>query len=289
MHARLQEVEGQLPPLTEEANQLRQEREQTALALRAAQYQLQDSSGELARLRGEVTRLRTEAQELARGKAPLAANPPRSPAATDAPPSEPVPAELAARVSLLQQNLQQRPERQIPELQFADEKDWLDAAKLVQTDSDVDVRKGLSLLRTLAKYKFGRLLSPALLKFTEANNGDLPTDALQLKPFLTVPVDDAMLQRYELIATGNTSTPGFDPRKPVVRDKTEARIDPIYDASLMVSVNGIGGGGGPNTIFPNRGSSATSGIITTKVVENTMYEGPGQPAAKSDGMSAPKL
>jgi hypothetical protein len=172
-------------------------------------------------------------------------------------------------MALLQQNLQQQPERQIPELQFADEKDWLEAAKLVKTESDVDVRKGLSLLRILAKYKFGQLLSPALLKYTEANNGNLPTDVSQLKPFLTVPVDDAVFQRYEMIATGNTGEPGFNPFVPAIRDKTEARIDSVYDASLMVSLNGIGGGGGPNTILPK----------TTASVQTT---------TKSDGMSAPK-
>jgi len=84
------------------------------------------------------------------------------------------------------------------------------------------VRKSLSTLRTLAKTKFGRLLRPALLKYTEANHGDLPTDLLQLKPFFTEPVDDALLQRYEMVATGNTGDPGFDPFKRLVREKAEA-------------------------------------------------------------------
>jgi predicted Ser/Thr protein kinase len=156
-----------------------------------------------------------------------AANPPGSAAAILA----------AARVAVLKLNLEQKPERRIPELQFAEDKDWLEAAKLATTESDEDVRKALSLLRTAAKLRFGRLLSLSLRKYTQANNGDLPTDLSQLRPFFSVAVDDVVLQRYEIYVTGNTAAPGFNPDSTVVREKSEALPDSYYDERIRIGLN----------------------------------------------------
>lgn len=293
MRAKLQEAERQLQPLTAQASQLRHERDQISAKLKDAQAQigqLQRNSSELLRLRGEVARLRNDARELDKLKAQSPAISPALVMGAASPTNETVSSELAARVALLQQNLRQRPERQIPELQFADEKDWLEAAKLVKSESDVDMRKGLSLLRTLAKFKFGPLLSSALLKFTEANNGGLPVDVIELKPFISVPVDDAILQRYEMMASGNTSNPDFDPHKPVIKDKTGARIDPVYDASLMVSLTGAGGGGGPNTVFPNRLSDSSQATVVAKgsgAAVTTSPDGSAQVVTKPDSAALP--
>ncbi len=277
MRVQRQEVERQVQPLTQEAGRLRQEREALTTRLRGAQAQievLQRNTEELARLRGEVARLRRDAQELAQLKATM--NPT---AVTNALPRDSVPAELAARVALLQQNLQQRPERRIPELRFAEEKDWLEAAKLVTTESDIDVRKGLSLLRTSAKLKFGLLLRPALQKYTETNNGDLPTDLLQLKPCFTVPVDDAILKRYQIVVTGNTGEPGFDPYKLVVRETAEALPDSFYDAKLGVSLSGSGVDGGFNVILPGSSTEThTSEVLQMRTADGKVlstFEGKG--------------
>jgi len=157
-----------------------------------------------------------------------AANPPGSAAALLA----------AVRVAVLKLNLEQKPERRIPELQFAEDEDWREAAKLATTESDEDVRKALSLLRTAAKLRFGRLLTLSLRKYTEAHNGDLPTDLSQLKPFFSVAVDDAVLQRYEIHVTGNTAAPGFSPYSTFVREKSEALPDSFYDERVRIGLNG---------------------------------------------------
>jgi hypothetical protein len=164
--------------------------------------------------------------------------PPTLPASATNPPVSAVVTLAAARVALLKLNLEQKPERRIPELQFADDKDWLEAAKLATTESDEDVRKAVSLLRTAAKLRFGRLLSLSLRKYTEANNGDLPTDLSQLKPFFRVAVDDAVLQRYEIYVTGNAAAPGFSPYSTVVREKSEALPDSFYDERIRIGLNG---------------------------------------------------
>ena len=164
--------------------------------------------------------------------------PPSRPASATNPPVSPVVTLAAARVALLKLNLEQKPERHIPELQFAKDEDWREAAKLATTESDEDVRKALSLLRTAAKLRFGRLLTLSLRKYTEAHNGDLPTDLSQLKPFFSVAVDDAVLQRYEIHVTGNTAAPGFSPYSTVVREKSEALPDSFYDERVRIGLNG---------------------------------------------------
>ena len=49
------------------------------------------------------------------------------------------------------ENLEQKPDKKIPELQLLIENDWLSAAKEANFDTDSDVRKALSNLRKLAK------------------------------------------------------------------------------------------------------------------------------------------
>lgn len=288
MRTQLREAERQVQPVSEQANQLRQERDEVTARLKEAQArmeQLQRDTAEIHRLRGEVALLRKDAQELATLKKVSTAAPRPTLPATDAPPSESASAELAARAAWLKQHLEQRPERRIPELQLATEKDWLEAAKIAKTDSDIDTRKGLSLVRTLSKMNVADLLRPALVAYTEANNGNLPTDLAQLKPFMSAPVDDTILQRYEVLRTGNTGDPGFNPYQPVIRDRSDARIDTLYDASVMISLTGGGGGGGPNAILPKRPGSVSSkdGKVFTRIGP----DGSEQTFTKTEGTSPP--
>jgi hypothetical protein len=62
-------------------------------------------------------------------------------------------------------------------------------------------------LRNVAKAKFGTYATRALDKFIAANNGQLPTQLFQLKPYFEVPVEDAILQRYEVLQTSDASSP----------------------------------------------------------------------------------
>ncbi len=252
MQAKLQSFERQAQQVNEEGNQLRQERDELATKLKEAQDQpglLQRNDAELLQLRGEVGRLRNEAQEWARSKATAAAIPA---AATNVPVVNPASAELTARAALLYQNLQQRPDRQIPELKLIDQEDWLKAANRVATGSDIEMRKALSVLRTLGKRKFARLAQEALLKYTEANNGNLPTDVLQLKPFFGVPVDEAVLQRYEIAAAGNTGEPGFNAMSTILRERADGLADALYDGRLGISLNSTGMAGGPSMVTPEK-------------------------------------
>jgi len=153
-----------------------------------------DNETELLKLRGEVGQLQRS----------------QSAAAAGDPFTQSVLA-LAARAAELNQHLQQMPDKKIPELQLLDESDWLSVAKNADFDTDAGIRQALQKLRRLAKDKVP--IGSALSAFADANNGQLPSDLSQLKPYFNqshlgdLGLDDAafnaIVARYTLLHTGN--------------------------------------------------------------------------------------
>jgi len=90
-------------------------------------------------------------------------------------------------------------------------------------------------VRNLAKGEFGQMLQRALRGYTDANNGQLPQDLAQLKPFFDKPADDAVLQRYKLLQTGALSD--VPPEQYLVADIAPL-IDEERDAVYRFSLNG---------------------------------------------------
>src|ERR1041385_640854 len=142
---------------------------------------------ELLRLRGEVGRLRLESRELARVKA----------------------AETQSPVNQLRRQLAQMPDKNIPELQLLDNNKWSEDANKGKLDTEDGVRETLAKLRRAAKMRFVFTMGHALEDYVKAANGQLPSSLSELtpyfQPYLTQPVDEAMLQRYELLHTGKLS------------------------------------------------------------------------------------
>ncbi len=202
----------QQAPLAESVQQLTRERDEAAAQLtgmRQENERLLQAAAEVPRLRGELAHLRN---------APTAVGA----SATPDDPFAQTALALSARAAQLNHYLEQMPDKKIPELQFLTADDWLKAVKSANFDSDADVRKALRDLRSVAKNNLP--LGRALWSYTQANNGELPTDLSQLKPYfkpqvtdssasdwtgINSPVDeanlDAILSRYELLHTGNVS------------------------------------------------------------------------------------
>jgi RNA polymerase sigma factor (sigma-70 family) len=235
--AQVQALQQQQLPLAEQIVQLTRERDSAASKLAALQNDnarlesdkalLSRDTAELLKLRGEVTRLRGVEQQLSQSKA--------SAAGADDPFTQSVLA-LTQRAGELNQHLQRMPDKKIPELQFLTESDWLAVAKDASLQSEADVRKALSELRNVAKHKFGTYALNAVDKFAAANNGQLPTDMSQLKPYFEVPVEDAMLQRYQVL-----QTPGANGLRDNWDLKEKVRVDPDYDVHLYRRRWGVGG------------------------------------------------
>jgi RNA polymerase sigma factor (sigma-70 family) len=167
-------------------------------AVQAGRSQAQSNLMELARLRAEVARLRADSRELAqlKSKDRSGENDPSQPTAKS-------PQEL---VSELKARLAQAPDQTIPELQFLTGQDWLNAVKDMQRlETEKDVRRALSALRSFAKKDFAQMVHAALVNYAQANSGLSPTEMSQLVPYFTSPTDASVLQRYEIAQPGLVS------------------------------------------------------------------------------------
>ncbi len=241
LRGQVQTLQQQQAPLVEQIRGLQRERDDATNRLAGSQQeraQVEQNTAELLKLRGEMARLRATEQRFAQSKA--------NSSDTSDPFTQSVLA-LTARAAELNQHLEQMPDKKIPELQLLGADDWLRAAKEAKFDTDAGIRKALGRLRSIAKDKLP--IGSALYSFTRANNGQLPTDLSQLKPYLRFPVDDAILERYTLLHAGNLSD--LPPGAWLVVEK--APVDKDYDSrakfgngtSTVIST-GIGEAGDPD-------------------------------------------
>ena len=140
-------------------------------------------------------------------------------------------------VANLRQRLEQMPDKKIPELQFLTARDWLDAAKDLKIDSEMDVRRALSELRRMAKFHFIPQLTAAFRRYLEANSNQPPGEATQLAPYFETPVDLAILQRYGAPSAGQSNgLVSMEGEVWAIREK--APVDNYYDTAIAISNRG---------------------------------------------------
>ena len=173
---------------------------------------------ELLKLRGEVTRLRNDNQS--------------------SDPNQSEVKNLLARVNNLKERLRQHPEQSIPELQFANQKDWL-AAVDRRLETETDFRKAMADLRSSAKGRFVNLAAQALKEYSKQNGGNYPTDLAELKPYFKETIDDAVFARYEIMRQEDVVSVGLGGDK-IVGEK--APVDAEFDSRLFFSNQGNTGG-----------------------------------------------
>ena len=193
--ARLREQDEVWQRQTNQLAQINADNQRLANLLAEAKNtrQLSDKQlSEVLRLRSEVGLLRRNVQEMTSAKtaAPL---PPEDQLAS-------MRKMYGARVDRLKQWLEANPSENIPELQNILEQTWLDAIENLTDDSFALVAR---TLRANAEMRVFGTLSSALRKYAQENNGQFPTDLSQLKPYFKSPIDDAILQRYEILPASN--------------------------------------------------------------------------------------
>jgi RNA polymerase sigma factor (sigma-70 family) len=213
-----QSLQKQQAALVVQVEQSQRERDDvtnrlTLLADELAQMKGRD--GALLRLRAEVTKLGADAGSTL---------------------TEPSMQTWLKQVALLKQKLEQMPDKKIPELQFATDKDWANAVFGADLTTDDGVREALSKLREEAENKFlNEMMKAAFKQYLAAHDGILPADLYQLKPYFDVPVTDEMLQRYKLLQTGK-------PDNSANLVTLEGYVDQDYDSNHQMSINGASGG-----------------------------------------------
>ena len=246
--ARLRGQDETLRKQTDQLARLQEDNEELSKLLAAAknlQTLSDDQFRELMRLRGEVGRLRRDAQELLQPK-------------TNAPPSR---SEMLAsrekiyseRVSQLKQLLETNPSEKIPELQFLSDSDWQMIVEHNALDTEEARRMAMSSARGAAELLFCQAnLRPALLQYAEDNSGQFPADLSQLKPYFKSPVDEAVLQRYEILPASKLPSSLVSHREAgegfVITQK--APVNAALDGRVCLGLKSWKGGHGTNVWVP---------------------------------------
>jgi RNA polymerase sigma factor (sigma-70 family) len=220
--ADVQTLQQQQAPLAEQIQQLQKELDDATnrlagLLVENLLLKSNPHQAELMKLRSEVTQLK------------LAENDPTGKAGK----------EWLNKVNKLKQRLEETPGAKIPELQFLTEQDWLNVASK-RLDTDVDYRRALAELRSAAEREFGAMYQQAAQKYSQANKGKFLGDLAELQPYFDSPVDDAILQRWQIEPANKEGVVGLDGDW-VITQKSAA--DSIFDSRNVIGLNGYGSTG----------------------------------------------
>ena len=148
------------------------------------------------------------------------------------------------RVTQLKQRMDQTPGAKIPELQFLSEEDWLNAAKS-KLETEEDYRRAMASLRFAGEDRFASIARPALREYSRANDGAFPTALSDLQPYFKQTVDNAILQRYEVVPSGEVRNLIMGGQWIITQ---KSLVDDEYDTTLGIGPNGYGTAG-PDPVF----------------------------------------
>lgn len=191
----LRQQQASLATQVEELARERDDAARQMAAMRNDGEQLIHATSELLKLRSEVARLR-DAQRQTEPRKPTEANDQTTIAALA----------WVNRAKLLKARFEQWPGRATPEMQLLSEQDWLNEAANRELDTDEACREAISRLRWTAKGKFAVAVKTAIDQFTEANNGQLPSELSQLASYLKPPAE-SLLNGYEIAKPGWVKPP----------------------------------------------------------------------------------
>ena len=221
LRTQVQALHLQQAPLAEQIQQLQREHDAATNRLALSQQenaQLKQNTAELLKLRGEMALLKAAAVKSDNDSTKTAAQ------------------SWLSRVDQLKNRLTQDPAAKIPELQFVTEQDWLNAAR-GELHTEADYRRALSTLRSAGESKVGSLLKKALTGYMRSNSGQKPTDLGQLQPYFDSPLDDAVLQRWEIAPATTVKSLGLGGDVIITQ---KAPVDDVFDTRYGIGPDGFG-------------------------------------------------
>jgi hypothetical protein len=220
-------------------NQVRTLQEQQAsltVHIQQLQRELDRASNRLTVAADENAALKTDSAELVKLREELAQRKADSAATTNGGATQLTAQAWLDRVTRLKQRMEQTPDAKIPELKLVSEQDWLNAAK-GELNTETDYRRALSAIRAAGESKVAIMLHNALTGYMQGNNEQVPTDLGQLQPYFDAPVDDAILQRWE-IAPAKTVPSLVMGGDVIITQK--APVDDVFDSRFGIGPQGYG-------------------------------------------------
>ena len=169
---------------------------------------------EMESIRADITRLKHENARLVRQLAVVAERLDQrgsgSQVVADSPApkrsSKEVPARVAERISKLKEYLSAHPEMADPEMRLLKDNDWAFPVSEIRLDTEASKRKALAQVRMQAQSRLGEMVAAAVRDYIDANNGQQPSNAAQLAPYLADPGSADLLQGFG--KPDSTASPG---------------------------------------------------------------------------------
>lgn len=107
------------------------------------------------------------------------------------------------RVDELKRRIAEMPGARARASSLLSKEDWIKVALDHRLETDGDIKKALGDIQNQVMGKWAKSLDVALRDYTKANGGVLPSDCAQLASFLPPEIDPAILQRFQMLRTGN--------------------------------------------------------------------------------------
>jgi hypothetical protein len=107
-----------------------------------------------------------------------------------------VPARAAERISKLKEFLSAHPEMADPEMRLLKDDDWVFPVSEIRLETEASKRKALAQVRMQAQSRLGEMVAAALRDYLDANNGQQPSNAAQLAPYLADLANADLLQGF---------------------------------------------------------------------------------------------
>jgi hypothetical protein len=142
------------------------------------------------------------------------------------------------RADQLKRWLETNPAGKIPELQFLADQDWIEAIYPLTLSSDEEYRRAMSTVRANAELRVLDIMHGALRQYSQANNGQFPHELSQLSPFFRSPVDDAILDRYEIVRADSLVSELHRGEDWVITQK--APVDEMWDVRQTIGMTNGG-------------------------------------------------
>jgi hypothetical protein len=163
------------------------------------------SRREIESMRADISHLKRENARLQRQLAAVAdraelhggGSPNVAGSSSSKAPTNEVPVHLAARVSRLKEYLSAHPEVTEPEMRLLKDDDWFNIVRDMRVDTEASERKALAFVRMEAQLRLGGMIAAAVRDYIDDNNGQPPSSAAQLAPFLADPANADLLQGFE--------------------------------------------------------------------------------------------
>lgn len=213
-------LQQELAPLSAQLQQVTHERDDAVRRV----SELREENDRLKRIEGDLANARAEAAQWQK----LAVQQTNEPAyiRTKA---------ILERVDKLKARMAQMPETVIPEMRFLkDRQYWHECQGALETEGDYLMV--LSNLRGAGERTFAvELLKPALSRYSEANAGRFPSSLTELGPYFTKPVEEAILNRWQIAPADTVGAEGVG--STVIT--TKAPVDEDWDGRYALGEKGL--------------------------------------------------